>query len=250
MPTKLCIQMHLEGSDEPKPEHLRAFGSSVFERGLAGDHNRSAKAYSVGRFASPEPGLWQLDLAVADDRLAAVACSRLSQDTRVFLGPLRGTIADDATVSEQRTWDELNTSVPISAARFSFETPVHFRSSRRKITQPEPMLIFRHLRDRWRCWAPDSAPTIDFKDVTWSIRLEGKPIISTGPGRYDPDDARRVANRITVWTGAATVTIDQATDADRHSLGALAQASPFLGIGANTTAGFGATRVTLVPVDD
>lgn len=249
MPTKLRIQMRLEGSGIPEPEHLRAFGASIFERGLPGDHNGPGKAHSVGPLANPETDLWHLDLAVVDDRLVEVARSRLGRGTPVFLGPLRGEITDNVAVTAQRSWDDLCISLPLSVARFSFEAPVHFRSSQRRITEPEPLLIFRHLRDRWRQWAPDSAPSIDFRAVVWSLRLDGTEVTATGPGRYDPRKGSRVANRIPVWAGEATVTIDEAASADRCALGALVQAAPFFGVGANTTAGFGATSVTLVALD-
>lgn len=249
MPTKLRLQIHLEGSGEPASEHFRAFGSSVFESGLSGSHNASAKAYSVGRFAPFDPDVWQLDLAVADDRLVEVARSRLTRGTPVFLGSLRGELADGVTVTEHSSWEDLATSPRLSEARFTFVTPVHFRSSQRTITQPESLLIFRSLQERWRRWAPDSAPDVDFRAVDWLLHLEGESIVSTGPGRYDAHRGRRVANRIMVWTGVATVMIESASDADRCSLGALARVAPFLGVGANTTAGFGATEVTLSHAD-
>lgn len=240
MPFKLRVFLDLRGAGEPHPEHLRAFGASVFERGLYSDHHAYSKSHSVGRMVQGEHGTWALDSGALDDRLLSVARSRLTPGAPVFLGSLKGEVRDSKIVASA-TWGELENVSPLETARFISQTPMHFRSKRRTILEPDSNLLFGSVLRR--CSDLPSLEGLDLRSIRFGTELDGASETTTGPGRYDHTLARRVAGRVAAWEGTVTVNVQEASSDQRRSLTTLALLAEFSGVGADTTAGFGAVRV-------
>ena len=250
MPHGFRVYLDLKGEGSPGPEHLRAFASNVFERGIDTDHQAHVKPYTIGRCTPVTPAVWAIDLTVATDLLADALTERLVSGTGVFLGPLRGTVLDGPVLVVSRTWGDLADAPPVSGAQFSFDTPVVYVHQKEHRAEPTGQRIFGHLRRRWRNLDPDTAQDVSFEGIEFDVDLHGSRIAIQGAGPRDIESGRAIGRKAVGFVGTATVSISGATIEDRFALGALANAAPFLGSGAWTTAGFGATSLVVVWVDD
>lgn len=130
---------------------------------------------------------------------------------------------------------------PLTDVRFLVESGVVFR---RQVDgqhpRPTAQLVFGHLRKRWRFFDPASAPDVAFSEIEFKVRLDGWFVTVEGPGRPTQNGRGRRSGSFRVFTGEIGIGVAQATEAERRALGALSRLAEFAGLGAFTTAGFGA----------
>ena len=250
MPQVFRVYLDLEGDGLPAPEHMRGFASTLFEKGIDADHHGQIKPYTVGRFVPLGRRIWALDLTVTVDSLAPVVHDRLVPGHTVFLGPLSGVVSAPPVTISARPWADLAAAPPITGVELSFDTPVVFRHQGGQHAAPTPSLVFGHLRRRWRNLDPGTAPDVSFQEIEFGIDLSGTRVMARGAGSSDAGTGRTAAIQVAAFAGTAAIDVIEATMPERIALGALAGAAPFLGMGAWTTAGFGAVSLLAFWVDD
>ena len=247
MPHAFRVFLDLTGEGSPSPAHLRGFASSHLDE----DHRSQVKPFTVGRCVPVARPVWSLDIATATDATAAMLVDRLTDGTPMHFGDrLSGRVVGSPVVMLERSWADLADSPPITGLQLSFDTPLVFLAKDKTSLKPTGGLIFGHLRRRWRYLDPSTAQDVSFDGIEFGVHLDGTAIpvkgASTQEGKTDAFRGRLAKG----FVGVVTLDIRGATVAERYALGALAGAAPFLGCGAWTNQGFGATSLLAFWVDD
>ena len=253
MPHSFRLFLDLKGEGPPAPAHLRAFAAEFLERDVpsnSGGHYGHVKPYTVGRCVQLAPRIWSLDIATATDRTTDVLLARATDGVPVFLGRLSGAVVGSPVELLERSWADLANSPQITGLQMSFDTPTVFKHEGAYLGKPTGQRIFGHLRRRWRNLDPDTSPDGAFDAIDFDVHLDGTRVpikgASTGGGVTDAFGGRKASGFVEM----ATIAIDGASVDDQYAFGALAGAVPFLGCGAWTTSGFGATSLLAFWVDD
>ena len=129
----------------------------------------------------------------------------------------------------------------LTDAGLVFASPTYFAHDGATILNPDPRRITESWRRNWNAWLPDPHE-LRIDDGTWAeisktVELAGFDLrttnLDTGHGRDQPG-----------FTGTATLRLSRkATATTRSSFSTLVRFAEFCGTGAQTTQGFGATRL-------
>ncbi len=130
----------------------------------------------------------------------------------------------------------------IGEARLTFVSPTYFAHNGATLLTPDPRRITESWRRSWNAWLPDSSELrIDddiWAEINKTVELAGYELrtvpMDTGYGREQSG-----------FTGSVMLRLDRkATTAAWSAFSALVRFAEFCGTGAQTTHGFGATRLT------
>lgn len=225
-----------------------AAGDSVDRRGV---HALLSEWLDTDHHASCKPWSWsasggELLLGLLDDRLS----KRFHERFDVYRRSRTGRAGVEPAGSPRQVagvrWDALCSATSHREWRVDFTTAVTFRRGQRFVPWPSPSAVFGSLRATWRTFA---APHVG--DIELDLALDPLVVTSVRGTTVVEEVALRdrrtpgwAMTRLPVsgFVGAVSYAIDGAVDPS--AVGALARLAPFCGVGAYTTRGFGAVRVT------
>jgi len=169
-----------------------------------------------------------------DDAVPPV--TRLDSGT-VRLGSQRFAVRS-ATTTQQTYAVLAANAVAAKRVTFSFETPTYFSRRERDLPIPDPELVFASLGRRWDAFCPVG------------LRI-GAQLGQAVCGAVVVDGMRDVniqvagaahASRRRGFTGVVSFSLLTGDSAARSCFSALSAAAPYLGVGAQTTRGFGVVQ--------
>lgn len=217
----------------PRPDHVHAAVAGLVEEAGGAAHQSSRKPYTVGLFEADARGV-SIDVTTLTERAADNLVQRLAESGGVRLGSNSHPLHRLELVEELYWHDLLDASVPAEEIALECLTPTVFRDGQSTTVLPTPGLIFGHLRAVWSHWAPaDLRPDLDLA----SLRIHVPRLWA---------ETQAWLARRSEWhgfVGEVTFDLSKASERERRVLHALALATPFLGMGANTTTGMGVCRV-------
>ena len=221
----------------PTTVQLHGLACAMFEGEYSANHDGQEKPFAIWPLA-PAPDGWLLRAAWLD---AGFPQSVLAACGQLRLGPVTCTVTDLAL--HPASFADLAGGVPCAGVRLDFKAPTYFSQNGSRVITPDPRLIVGSWRRRWNTYT-DPGLTINddqWRTINQAIRLSEFDLRTqrrdTGHSREQPG-----------FTGTATLRIDKtATPETRAQFTALASFADFSGTGAQTTHGFGATSVTLLP---
>lgn len=242
MPVILELRLRADRADyAPTTIQLHGLACALFEGTSSANHNGQDKPFSVWPL-SPEPDGLVLRAAwlhAGFPQSALAACNQLR------IGPVTCTVTDLAL--HPVPFGELADGPPCREVRLDFRSPAYFSQNGTGVVTPDPRLIAGSWRRRWNTCLqskPDSGLAVDdehWRLISQAIRLSDFDLRTqgrdTGYGRQQQG-----------FTGTATLRLSKgALPQVAAAFTALARFAEFSGTGAQTTHGFGATAVTLMP---
>lgn len=140
---------------------------------------------------------------------------------------------------------QIAAGAPVRAVRIEFASPVFFTQNGTNVVVPEPRLIAGSWRRRWNSSLPDG-DRLAISDIAWrdAHRALNLAEFDLRTERRDTGYERGQAGMIGWLTLRVT---GRSTPTARRVLGTLARFAEFCGTGAQTTHGFGATSVKVLP---
>jgi CRISPR-associated endoribonuclease Cas6 len=221
----------------PTTVQLHGLACALFEGEYSVNHDDQDKPFSVWPLI-PVPDGWLLRAAWLPGGFPQSVLAACGQ---VRIGPKACTVTDLAL--RPVPFAELAGGPPCGGVRLDFRSPAYFSRNGSRVVTPDPRLIVGSWRRRWNACA-DPGLAIDddqWRAVSQSLRLTEFDLRTrrrdTGYGRQQQG-----------FTGTATLHLDNAAPPGvRTAFAALARFAEFSGTGAQTTHGFGATAVALLP---
>lgn len=223
-------------------------GHSVDRRGV---HALLSEWLDTDHHASSKPWSWsasggELRVGVFDDRLSERLHERFDVYRRSRTGRAGVELAGSLRQVAGAPWDALRSATAHREWRVDFTTAVTFRRGRRFVPWPSPSAVFGSLRATWRTFAAPHVGDLELDlalDPLVVTSVRGATVVEQVALR-DHRTPGRAVTRLPVsgFIGAVGYAIDGAVDPS--AVGALARLAPFCGVGAYTTRGFGAVRVT------
>lgn len=210
------------------PDQLHGLACSLLE-GARADHQSAHKAFTVWPLRqSPTGQVLRLTLLGAGNQTGHPLTTRLRLGSQIF------------GVAERQDlytpFEALFDTPPRSSVTLSFETPTYFSRNGRDLPLPDPVLVFGSLARRWNLYVPQH---LRFDDD--SVRALTKSIVLTD-ARIDVV-AAKAAHRMhrAGFIGTASFEVIEKGRATEAILGVLSNSAEYLGVGAQTTRGFGVT---------
>lgn len=232
---------HLAAPDHPDRRAVHR----VVSRWLDLDHHAATKPWSWS--AHPADDGWTIDIGVLDDTLLPRLIERseayrTSRSRGTDNPPLDAPLRQIAAAS----WTDLIACSAVTSWVVQFTTPFTARRGDRFLPWPAPATVFGSLRATWRTYA---APHIG--DLQLDLALD--PLVVTavsGTSTIEkvvlraPPSGKGAPVVVTVggFLGSVNYTIDGRLDPT--AVESLTRLAPFCGVGAYTTRGFGAVRIT------
>lgn len=224
--------------------YLHGLLSSWIEGGLAGEvHKRGTKPFSLGLFSELPGGLWRVRLHLALDELVQVLPVNPGHGpaARVHVNGVPARLEPFMDGSMLRcvrheSWDEMASTGPRNAWRLSLLSPTMIRSNGRYLAVPTPEAVIRHLRVRWHEFAPDHL----IPDVEITVR--DLALVSNGSSLRQISEPFRDA-QIRGSVGWLEQSAPGASPEASRRLGQWLALTPYVGIGSQTTHGFGVAEL-------
>jgi CRISPR-associated endoribonuclease Cas6 len=221
----------------PTTIQLHGLACAMFEGEYSANHDGQEKPFSIWPLA-PAPDGWLLRgawVAAGFPQSLLTACGQLR------IGPVTCTVTDLAL--HPASFADLAGGPPCGGARLGFRSPTYFSQNGSRVVTPDPRLIAGSWRRRWNAYT-DPGLSIDddqWRAINQAIRLSEFELHTqrrdTGHNREQPG-----------FVGTATLRVDESASPEaRAQFTALARFAGFSGTGAQTTHGFGATCVTVLP---
>ena len=240
----IVIEMRLKASwtVQPDTRQLHGLACALFE-GVGAEHLGSEKPFTVWplRQASPDGGYdW--------DFRAAWLAGSLPPATALIAEQLRyGHVACAVVESRHRSvsFAQIAAGGQARAVRVKLASPAYFAQNGARVVVPDPRLIAGSWRRRWNGSLPDGDP-LQVSDETWRETHRALSLaefdLRTEPrdSGYGRDQAGMVGWLILRMNG-------KAPPSAARVLGTLSRFAEFCGTGAQTTHGFGATTVAMLP---
>lgn len=239
MPTLIEMRMKATWTVREDTRQLHGLACALFD-GEGSGHLGQEKAFSVWPLR-PVPGgsagEWSWRAAWLPDGPVPPAAAA-ADVLRV------GHVSCAVTESNQRrvTHAQLAAGSAVGEIAVSFGSPAYFSRNGTESVVPDPRLIAGSWRRRWNSSLPEEDPLV-IGDEAWqetqrALRLAAFDLRTE---RRDSGHGRDRAG----FTGSATLRLDRtAPPSARAIFGTLARFAEYCGTGAQTTHGFGATRVT------
>jgi len=231
MPAVLDLELAVPSGTRVYPARLHGAACAILERtGIA--HTAQHKPFSVGPLIEATPGRtrWRVGW------LGSAEPPPIPET--VALGPARCPIR--LAPPQQRSFAELLSAPPVRHAELRFVSPTFFARKGRDLPLPDPVLIIRSLAVRWDAHAPAelALPAEALTGLLDSVYLSDAVI-----------ETRRAQVSHTMWqtgfVGTAQLSLTKAAEtATAQVFIALTRFAEFSGVGAQTTHGFGAIRLT------
>jgi CRISPR-associated endoribonuclease Cas6 len=241
MPTLIEARLRAERPLCPDTRQLHGLACALFEGSESADHDRQDKPFAVWPLR-PEPGpqdqAWTFcaawlpggpppagTVAPAEVRLGAVTCQVAEMTHRSV------------------TCAAITAGPPLGTAQLAFCSPTYFSQNGSDVVLPDPRLIVGSWRRRWNASLPEGH-ALGIDDDAWRQTQQAARLASFDLRTQRMDSGR--GHDRTGFTGTATLRLGRdAPVAARAVFGALVRFAEFCGTGAQTTHGFGATRVIM-----
>lgn len=230
MPTAIDLDLRARSKVSALPDRLHGMACALFE-GSGADHTAEDKPFTVWplRKDDPDDDRWLLRLNWLPDDPPPQG---LPAPRHLRLGST--VLAVRQRHIHQCTYAEMAAGPPTGRAMLSFCTPTYFSRNGRSYPLPDPVLVYQSLYQRWNQRAP--VPCRISEDMWAALRSE---VIV---GRVDiHTQAIPAAHRMARegFVGDAVFSVRTEEVAVRVTFAALTRAATFLGVGAQTTRGFG-----------
>lgn len=211
---------------------------------MPGDvHKRGTKPFSLGLFCELPGGLWRVRLHLALDELVQVlpfgAHSGPVAPVHVNGVPARLEPFRDGVFLrcvQHDSWDELASAGPRDAWRLTLLSPTMIRSNGQYLSVPTPGAIIRHLRIRWHEFAPDHL----IPDAEITVR--DLALVNNAASLRQVSETFRNA-RLRGSVGWIEQSAPGASAEASRRLGQWLALTPYVGIGSQTTHGFGVAEL-------
>jgi CRISPR-associated endoribonuclease Cas6 len=224
--------------------YLHGLLSSWIESGLPKEvHKRGTKPFSLGLFSELQAGLWRVRLHLALDELVQVLPFSPGHGPEVPVHingiPARLEPFTDGSILRcvrYESWDELASAAPRDAWKLSLLSPTMIRANGRYQAVPTPEAVIRHLRIRWHEFAP--AHLIPDAEIT----VRDLALVSNGSSLRQVSEPFR-DGRIRGSVGWLEQSAPDASPEACRRLGQWLALTPYVGIGSQTTHGFGVAQL-------
>ena len=241
MPTLIEATLRAERPLRPDTRQLHGLACALFEGSEFPGHEGHDKPFAVWPLR-PEAGVKEQAWTFCGAWLPGGAPPPAAiAPAEVRLGSIRCQVAEITHRSVPRA--ALTSGPPLGAADLLFCSPTYFSQNGTDVVLPDPRLIAGSWRRRWNATLPEG-DALRIDDAAWR---ETHPAIRLA--EFDLRTQRRDSGRgrhRAGFTGAAALRLDRgAPAAARAVFGALVRFAGFCGTGAQTTCGFGATRVSV-----
>ncbi len=242
MPAVLELELRASWPLRATTRQLHGLACAIFEGSDAGDHAGQEKAFSVWPLSRADSGAadaldgWLLRTAWLRPELPRSVATAYS---KLRIGHVTCTVTGIA--HQPASHAELAAGPPLSRVDLAFYSPTYFSQNGTDVVSPDPRLIVGSWRRRWNASLPPGHD-LQIDEEAWrqahrALRLAAFDL------RTEPMDSGRGRDR-SGFTGTATIVVaGDAPDGARDRFGTLARFAGFSGTGAQTTHGFGATRV-------
>lgn len=243
MPVIIELRLSAPGRDYlPTTVQLHGLACVLFEGTSYEGHEAHDKPFAVWPLTSVQEG-WLLRAAWLGSgfpQTVLAACGELR------IGPVTCTVTDMAL--KPVSFGDLAATPVCGGARLDFRSPTYFSQNGERIVAPDIRLIAGSWRRRWNASVGTSGDLAisdeEWRDIHHSLRLTD---FALRTGKRDAGYSRQQSG----FTGTATLRFAKDASSGAHArFGALARFAEFCGTGAQTTHGFGATVVTLLPGGD
>jgi CRISPR-associated endoribonuclease Cas6 len=241
MPTLIEAQLRAERALRPDTRQLHGLACALFEGAGAAGHDGQEKPFAVWPLL-PAPGPPDQAWAFCAAWLAAgPPPAGVVAPAQIRLGSASCQVPE--ITHRSVTHAALIAGPAVTTACLEFCSPTYFSQNGADVVLPDPRLIAGSWRRRWNASLPDG-DVMRIDDEAWhglhrAIRLTSFDL------RTRRMDSGRGYERAG-FTGTATLRLDrEAPSAAREMLGTLVRFAEFCGTGAQTTHGFGATRVRM-----
>lgn len=240
MPVIIELRLSAPGRDySPTTVQLHGLACILFEGTSYDGHEGHEKPFSVWPLTSVQDG-WLLRaawLGPGFPQTVLAACGELR------IGPVTCKVTDVAL--KPVSFGDLAATAVCGGARLEFRSPTYFSQNGERIVAPDIRLIAGSWRRRWNASVGTAGDLAigdeEWRDIHHSLHLTE---FALRTGKRDAGYSRQQ----TGFTGTATLRFAKdASSAACGRFGALARFAEFCGTGAQTTHGFGATAVTLLP---
>ncbi|HUZ26624.1 MAG TPA: CRISPR system precrRNA processing endoribonuclease RAMP protein Cas6 [Streptosporangiaceae bacterium] len=239
MPTLIEARLRAQQPLRPDTRQLHGLACALFEGAEATDHDGQEKLFAVWPLR-PMPGPPDQEWAFCATWLAAgPPPAGVVAPDQIRLGSASCLVPE--ITHRSVTHAALAAGPPLAVACLEFCSPTYFSQNGSDVVLPDPRLIAGSWRRRWNASLPDD-DVMRIDDDAWhglhrAIRLTSFDLRTR---RMDSGRGHERAG----FTGTATLRLDRdAHAAARQVLGTLVRFAEFCGTGAQTTHGFGATRV-------
>lgn len=231
MPAVLDLEPSVPAGTQVYPARLHGAACAMLEDRSV-PHTAQHKPFSVGP-------LFDAGTGRAHWRLGWLGATQPPPiPTAIALGPVRCEI--QSTQSTSVTFAELLACQSVRHAELHFVSPTFFARKGRDLPLPDPVLIIRSLASRWDAHAPTELvlPTKEMSALLDTVYLEEMA-----------GETRRAQVSRTMWqtgfVGAVRLSLTRASDdITAQVFTALVRFAEFAGVGAQTTHGFGAVRLS------
>jgi CRISPR-associated endoribonuclease Cas6 len=241
MPTLIEARLRSDRPLRPDTRQLHGLACALFEGSEAAGHDGQDKQFAVWPLR-PDPGPADQAWAFCGAWLAGgPPPAGTVAPAQVRLGSAGCQVPE--ITHRSVTHAALSAGPPVTAARLEFCSPTYFSQNGSDVVLPDPRLIAGSWRRRWNASLPDGH-ALGIDDSAWrefhrAIRLASFDLRTR---RMDSGRGHERAG----FTGTATLRLGRdAPGAARAVFGALVRFAEFCGTGAQTTHGFGATRLRL-----
>lgn len=227
MPAIIRVRFETPADALVSRERLHAIVASWLDDGEA--HWAKRKPYSIRLPTPSAPDLFHLGLL--DDATLARLSDRLHETNGAFrIGRSVGTVVE-ATPLVLTTWEQLaDEADSVDVISLEFVSPTWFRSGQQTHVLPSPITLFGSWRDRWRT-IHGRSPDCAFQRRSILVR---RLDVSTETFLFR---GRRTEGIL----GRYEIDVSGMEPPERAALDAFASIAPFIGSGAYTSNGFGAT---------
>lgn len=239
MPVAVSIRLQAGTPVRPDTRWLHGLACALFEGGDQAVHDGKDKPFTVWPLRPvPDVGqTWDLRAAWLPGHPPPATVAAPAQ---LRLGPVTCQVAE--ITHRLVTHATLAAGSPVTRGRLEFSSPAYFAHNGTDVVLPDPRLILGSYRRRWNASLPENDDLV-IGDETWQQTHRSATLteFDLRTARMDSGHGRQR----TGFTGTATLRVSKDTPAmARAAFGTLMRFAEFCGTGAQTTHGFGATRVS------
>jgi CRISPR-associated endoribonuclease Cas6 len=241
VPTLIEARLRAARPLRPDTRQLHGLACALFEGSESAGHDGQDKPFAVLPLR-PSPGppeqVWTFCAAWLPGGPPPAGAIAPAQ---VRLGSVSCQVTEITHRSVTRA--ALTAGPPLGTAQLVFCSPTYFSQNGSDVVLPDPRLIVGSWRRRWNASLPEGDP-LGIDDDAWRETQRAIRLASFDLRTQRMDSGR--GHERAGFTGTATLQLSRdAPAAARAVFGALVRFAEFCGTGAQTTHGFGATRVSL-----
>jgi CRISPR-associated endoribonuclease Cas6 len=243
MPTLIEARLQAARPLRPDTRQLHGLACALFEGRESAGHDRQDKPFAVWPLRSDSGSRDQVWTFCAAWLPGGPPPAGTIAPAQVRLGSVACQVAEITHRSVPRA--ALTAGPPHATAQLAFCSPTYFSQNGADVVLPDPRLIVGSWRRRWNASLPDG-DALAISDDAWRETFRAVRLTSFDLRTQRMDSGR--GHERAGFTGTATLRLGKDVPATARAVfGALVRFAEFCGTGAQTTHGFGATRVSLRP---